>query len=250
MINERMKKDLIALGIKPQDTILMHSSLSSLGYVEGGAETVIDTLLSVLREGTLLVPALSWTTVNKDNPVFDVKNTPSCIGAISEYFRKREGVIRSLHPTHSVCGIGKNAKEILSHHLETNTPVGIRSPFSLLRDYNGKVLMLGCTLRPNTSMHGVEETVDPEPWYVLTKDTTEFTLIDENGKKYVQSYRCHNFGVTKMAQRYERLATVMDIPHGKVLEAECWLVPSKEMWEIGKQKIMEKEEFFVDPYKD
>ena len=242
-----MKNDFIALGIKKDDTVLMHSSLSSLGYVEGGAKTVIDTLLSVLSEGTLLVPCLSYMTVNKENPIFDVKNTPSCIGAISEYFRKREGVIRSLHPTHSVCGIGKNAKAILSKHLDTDTPVGANSPFSLIREYGGKVLMLGCTLRPNTSMHGVEETVTPEPWYVLTKDKTEFTLIDENGKKYVKSYRCHNFGVTQMAQRYERLANAMDIPHGKVLQADCWLIPSKEMWEIGKQKIIEQEEYFVEP---
>ncbi len=246
MINEKMKQDFIDLGIRDDDTILMHSSLSSLGFVDGGAETVIDTLLSVLKNGTLLVPCLSYMTVNRDNPVFDVKNTPSCIGAISEYFRKCEGVIRSLHPTHSVCGIGKNAKEILGHHLDTDTPVGANSPFSLLRKYNGKVLMLGCTLRPNTSMHGVEETA--EPWYVLTKDKTEFTLIDENGKEYRQSYRCHNFGETRMAQRYERLANIMDIPHGKVLEAECWLIPANEMWEKGREKLLSEEEYFVEPY--
>lgn len=51
MINEKMQKDLIALGIKADDTVLMHGSLSSLGFVEGGAETVIDTLLSVLKNG-------------------------------------------------------------------------------------------------------------------------------------------------------------------------------------------------------
>ncbi len=246
MINQKMKADFIALGIKPDDTVLMHSSLSSLGFVEGGAETVIDTLLDTLRDGTLLVPCLSYMTVNKDNPVFDVKNTPSCIGAISEYFRKREGVIRSLHPTHSVCGVGKNAKEMLSHHLETDTPVGENSPFALLPKFDGKVLMLGCTLRPNTSMHGVEETA--EPWYVLTRDKTEFTLIDEDGKETKQSYRCHNFGVTRMAQRYERLANLMEIPHGKVLEADCWLIPAREMWEVGHKKLSEEEEYFVEPY--
>jgi len=76
MINEKMKQDLINLGIKEDDTILMHSSLSALGYVEGGADTVIDTLLSVLKNGTLLIPALSFSSVTKENPVFSVKDFP------------------------------------------------------------------------------------------------------------------------------------------------------------------------------
>ena len=72
-----MAQDLINLGIKKDDTILMHSSLSSLGYIEGGAETVIDTILSVLTEGTLLIPALSYSYVNNENPVFNIKETGS-----------------------------------------------------------------------------------------------------------------------------------------------------------------------------
>ena len=88
----KIADDLKKLGIKEDDTILMHSSLSSLGYVEGGADTVIDALLSVLKNGTLLLPALSYATVNINNPVFSVKDTPTCSGRIPETFRTREGV--------------------------------------------------------------------------------------------------------------------------------------------------------------
>ena len=95
MIHAKMASDLRALGIRPDDTILMHSSLSSLGWVDGGAETVIDTLLDVLSDGTLLVPALSFSSVTPENPHFSAKETKSCVGAISEYFRKRPGVMRS-----------------------------------------------------------------------------------------------------------------------------------------------------------
>ena len=232
----KIADDLKKLGIKEDDTILMHSSLSSLGYVEGGADTVIDALLSVLKNGTLLLPALSYATVNINNPVFSVKDTPTCSGRIPETFRTREGVLRSIHPTHSVCGIGKYAKEILSQHINTDTPV------ALLPKYNGKILMLGCTMAPNTSMHGVEEL--SRPWYLMKPERTTFTLIDENGNEIVKAYECHNF--KGVLQRYARVANLMEVQSGKVLEADCYLIDAKKMWEVAPPVLAEHEEYFID----
>lgn len=243
MINEKMAEDLKNLGIADGNTILMHSSLKSLGYVNGGAETVIDTLLAVLGEdGTLLIPALSFDTVRPNAPVFSYHDTPGCVGAISEYFRKRPGVIRSMHPTHSVCGTGKHASEILGRHTESDTPVGKSSPFALLPEYGGKVLMLGCGLRPNTSMHGVEELTVPP--YLFRDEPVEYTLIDINGKAMKKTYRVHDF--RGVSQRYDRLAEVMDILSGKVLEATAYLIDAQTMWKNGHKKLSENEMFFVD----
>lgn len=242
MINEKMAEDLVNLGIKKDDTILMHSSLSALGYVDGGADSVIDTLLSVLKNGTLLVPSLSFESVTKSNPVFSVNDTPSCIGKISDTFRKRDKVVRSIHPTHSVCGIGKNAVEILSQHTETNTPAGDKSPFALLPKYNGKVLMLGCGLRPNTSMHAIEELTRPD--YLMNKEKTVYTLIDKNGEKTEKAYETHNFA--KTVQRYDRLADVMEITSGYVLEAQCYLIDAAIMWEKANEQYKKDPHYFVD----
>lgn len=244
MIHAKMASDLRALGIRPDDTILMHSSLSSLGWVDGGAETVIDTLLDVLSDGTLLVPALSFSSVTPENPHFSAKETKSCVGAISEYFRKRPGVMRSIHPTHSVCGIGKHAEAMLSRHLETDTPVGTASPFALLPEYGGKVLMLGCGLSPNTSMHGVEELT--KPWYLLTDAPMEYTLTDADGKTFKKAYYRHNFHASKAAQRYSRLADVMEIPSGKVLEATAYLIDAKTMWRVGYETMQQDTDHFID----
>jgi len=60
MVKKALKADLQRFGLQSDDTILIHSSLSSLGYVEGGAETVLDTLQDILWNGTLLVSALSY----------------------------------------------------------------------------------------------------------------------------------------------------------------------------------------------
>lgn len=60
MLNQKLLFQLNELGILPGDIVLVHSSLSALGFVEGGAQTVIDTLLSAVGpQGTLLMPAHS-----------------------------------------------------------------------------------------------------------------------------------------------------------------------------------------------
>lgn len=242
MINEKMLQDFKELGIEKDDTILVHSSLSSLGYVEGGADTVIDTLLAVLSQGTLFFPTLSYNFVTDDNPVFSITETQSCVGCISETFRKRENVIRSMHPTHSVCGLGKYAEEILSQHIEADSPGGRKTPFYLLPKYNGKILMLGCGLKFNTSMHAIEELT--KPWYLLREKKVTYTLIDERGNRTVRDYWRHNF--KGVAQRYDRLAEVMTLESKKVLEADCYLIDSVKMWEIADKCIKEDENYFID----
>ena len=243
MINRQMREDFISLGLKKDDVVLMHSSLSSLGYVEGGADTIIDTLLDVLAEGTLLIPSLTYSIVTEENPKFIQGETPTCIGKISNVFLKREGVIRSLHPTHSVCGIGKYAEEILSQHILTDTPAGALSPFGLLPKYNGKILMLGCGLEPNTSMHAIEEVT--QPWYLLKSQPTVFTLVDYEKNAVQKSYKCHDF--EKVArQRYDRLEVLMPVDKGNVLQATAYLIDAKKMWEVAVPKLEEDEIFFVD----
>lgn len=242
MVNYKMVEDLVNLGIKSDDTLLMHSSLKSLGYVEGGASTVIDSLLYVLSDGTLLIPALSFATVRPETPIFSQTDTPSCVGAISEYFRKMPNVLRSLHPTHSVCAYGKRAYELTLGHIDTTTPVGEKSPFALLPKVGGKILMLGCGLRPNTSMHGVEELTVPP--YLFREKMIEYTITDKDGNTFKKDYRAHNF--KGVGQRYDRLSEIMDIPHGKVLEADAYLIDAKEMWDKAHAKLEENEFFFVD----
>lgn len=161
--------------------------------------------------------------------------------SISELVR---GVIRSIHPTHSVCGIGKNAQAILGRHLETDTPVGALSPFAQLKEYNGKVLMLGCGLAPNTSMHGVEEL--SEPFYLYRPEPVEYEIHKKNGDVIRKSYRVHGFRFYGAEQRYVRLANIMDIPSGKVLEATAYLIDAKTMWKLGHEKLLENERYFID----
>lgn len=228
--------------------MMVHSSLKSFGHVEGGAKTVIDALLSYLSpNATLLMPGLSYIAVNHTSPVFDIRNTPSCVGIIPETFRQMDGVMRSMHPTHSVCGMGKRAKELLLHHHKDHTPCGEHSPFRLLPKVDGYVLMLGCGLRPNTSFHAIEELVEPPYLY---GGKLEYTLINEKGKSEKKEYLTHGFKMTK--QRYDRIAQVLDKPglrFGKVCGAECFLLHAPAMWEAALKKYREDPLYFVDTVK-
>lgn len=244
-MNEILVNDLLTLGVRPGGVLLVHSSLRSLGPLPGGAENAIRALLAALGpQGTLLMPALSYATVRSSRPIFDARQTPSCVGALTEAFRTRPGTLRSIHPTHSVCGTGRLAGELLGSHERDTTPVGPYSPFSHLPGVNGQILFLGCGLRPNTSMHGIEEKIEP-PY--LFADPLDYQITRMDGSYKTMRVRRHGF--QGWEQRYDRLQTVLaepDLRRGRVLQADCDLVESAVMWPAALRALRADPLYFVD----
>jgi aminoglycoside 3-N-acetyltransferase len=149
---EDIIKGLRMLGLRPGDGVVVHSSLSSFGRVEGGADTVVDAILEVIGpEGTLVVP-----TFNYEPEVFDPQETPSVVGAITEAVRKRPNAIRSKHPTHSVAAIGRLADVIVEDHEKVH-PFGRGSALFKLLQANGKILQLGTDMTTCSMVHVAEE---------------------------------------------------------------------------------------------
>ena len=241
-IIKQITDDLYKIGVNPDDTLMVHSSLKSLGWVEGGADTVIKAFMSYLKEGTLLMPALSYNLKKTANSRFSVLHTPGCVGTIPEAFRNYPDVIRSVHPTHSVCAYGKHAAEITARHYLDRTPVGENSPFRQLIKYNGKILMLGCGLEPNTFMHGVEEAVGTP--YVLSSEPTVFLIEYADGNTEEASHITHNF--KDVLQRYDRVEGILPIKRGKILNADSYLMDAAVLWDAAAKKIETEACFFVD----
>lgn len=240
-----LAEDLAALGVRRGGLLLVHSSLSSMGWVRGGAVTVIAGLRQALGpQGTLLMPALSYEYVNAAHPVFDQASTPSCVGVVSECFRTTEGVKRSLAPTHSVCGAGPLAGWILGRHHIDRTPCGAHSPFRAVRDLGGRILFLGCGMRPNTSMHGVEELIEP-PY--LFGGLVRYRLIAGNGARLDSSVRCHAFD--GWAQRYDRVADLLqstELLAGTVRGATAQLVDAAALWDRAAAALRRNPFAFVE----
>ncbi len=242
---KQIASDLRQLGVQEGGTLLVHSSLNSMGRVPLGAETVIQGLLKALGpQGTLLMPALSYEHVTPKSPYFDVRYTPSNIGVIPETFRTRPGTCRSIHPTHSVCGVGPRAGDLLKSHEQDTTPCGPHSPFRRLRDIRGQILMLGCGLRPNTSMHAIEELVEP-PY--LFGDPMSYVLVTADGKSTEKTYSTHGF--RGWTQRYDRVSQILGPPalqEAKVLEAHSHLIEAEALWTAVEEALRLDPLYFVD----
>jgi aminoglycoside 3-N-acetyltransferase len=159
---------------------MVHSSLSRLGHVRGGASTVIEALLDAVGpNGTLVLPTHTWDRPGKGDFSFDVRRTQSCVGTISEHFRGWPGARRSLHPTHSVAAVGRLANEITADHERAATPCGDGTPYARLVDLDADVLFLACDLDSNTLFHTFEAQAGVA--YLLRPAPEEFDIVNDAG---------------------------------------------------------------------
>lgn len=241
----KLRSDLKLMGIREGDVLLVHTSIKGLHAPGLTPDDIIQALQELLTpQGTLLVPALSYATVTRENPSFSVQDTPACIGALPERFRTGFAEYRSVHPTHSVCAWGKMAYSMTAWHKLDTTPVGPHSPFMQLQKVEGKILMLGCSLRPNTFLHGVEEAAGAS--YPLDKVQTEYEIFDGESS-YRKRYTPHRFG--SLQQRYDRIAELLAPPElieGAVLMGKAYLMDAAAVYRAGTAKIREEDKFFVD----
>ena len=142
---DRLVSDLRSIGVKKGDVLMVHSSLSKMGFVENGAVTVVDACLEAIGpEGTLVMPAFAHNTFSKiyldTDPVFDVKHDPSRAGAVTEELRTRPGSLRSFHPTDAVTATGPLASYIVKDHFGQLTPYNTFSPYYRLAEKHACIL--------------------------------------------------------------------------------------------------------------
>lgn len=242
--------DLKKLGLKAGDTVLVHSSLSSIGKVEGGADTVIDTLLEVIgKKGTLLMPSFpagSEHELLRNGLIFDLKTSPSGLGIIPETFRKRKNAIRSLNPTHSIAAIGAQAEEIAAGHEHCNVSAGRNTPFEKLIRTGGKILLLGVTHDSNTTLHFIENT-NGAP--TLSRELFRPLLIDMDGRTHVVPTHPHMPGLRRRYQCVE--SDLLDAgiqKNGKLGNALSRLIDASAMTGIIGGKIQKDPLYLIETF--
>lgn len=183
--------DLRAGGIPPEATVLIHSSMKSIGAVAGGADTVLDVLMAYFgKRGLLVFPTLSHRVVNAETPVFDVSRTPCSTGILPELFRSRPGVLRSLHPTHSVAAFGPDAAAFIAGHERFDSPCPRQSPWGRLYDRDAYIIFLGIPIVSNTTLHGVEEWSDVPG--TLTESRQPLVVLTAEGRSIPVPSRRHS----------------------------------------------------------
>jgi aminoglycoside 3-N-acetyltransferase len=244
---DSLQADFRALGIRSGMVLLVHSSLSAMGWVCGGPVAVVIALQEVLgKTGTLVMPTHStdltepsqwenppvpeswWPVIRATMPAYQPDLTPTrSMGIIAETFRKQKGVLRSAHPHHSFCAYGHQASHITDNH-SLEFGLGEGSPLARIYDLGGFVLLLGVGHDRNTSMHLAEyRAIFPTKHIVRegapistagSRRWTTFENIDLDSSDFEQ-----------IGEDFLRSDVEREVHRAKVGLAKCQLMPQRAM---------------------
>ena len=236
-----LKSDFKRLGVRSGMNIMVHSSLGQIGWVLGGASTVIEALIELLgSQGTIVMPAATpdcllpvlendrmleggRTKVAEEIPLFNVSYTPTTMGVIPETFRKWEGTLRSNHPISSVCAHGPLAKEVVgTHQLELSE--GVNTPYEKVYMHDFKILLLGVGFNRCTMLHfGESKSNHPR----LTK--SHYQILEGGHKKWVEVTDMANDNSTYFPLIGKKFVSLGKVAEAKIGNATSYLLSTKEL---------------------
>lgn len=259
------KSDLIrhlrALGIQPDDTLMVHTSLKSIGVIDPEdkttAEIYIDALKACVPEGLLLIPAHTWAVIQNDGQQFDVRTTLPNIGVVptvavrlaaESYDAGKRDCLRSLHPTHSVVAFGKRAAEYIQDDSLAQTPAPKTGSFGKLYEENAKILLVGVNQGRNTFFHAVDEYLDIP--HRLRDYSVQLTVRDYDGNVTPRTLTRHSHSMSDFFMNYEPyLEQVGAVTFGRVGDALVRVCDARkcthaiaELWKNADHDLCEKDE--------
>ena len=171
----KIREALQSYGDFKTDLLLVHSSLSACGSIDGGPGAVIGALRSWIGDrAALALPTHTWSYPDASGvaPVFDYKSTPSVVGTITNHYWRQPDVVRSQHPSHSIACSGPGAEELIRDHELRETPCGPGTPYLKIAEGNASVLMFGASMESYTLYHTAEDSAEVPYLYM----PQQFTL--------------------------------------------------------------------------
>ena len=247
---QSLARDLRHLGLEAGTTVLVHSSLRSLGWVSGGAVAVVQALMEVITaEGTLVMPTHSgdlsdpagwknppvpqswWTIIRQTMPAFDPRTTPARgMGRIVEVFRTWPDVLRSDHPATSFAAWGKQAAFVTVNHIPDNE-MGDSSPLGRLYDLDGWVLLMGVGYDSNTSFHLAEYRLPG------AKPIRPSAPIIENGQRVWKAYDDIDLDDSTFEQMGADFEAAGHVSTGNVGSAEARFFTQRRAVDFAVQRL-------------
>lgn len=250
---EELVQSFYRLGVREGMTLEVHSSLSSLGYVIGGAQAVVDALLDAVGyQGTIVMPLQDsnnteptfwqnppadpalWDRIRDQIPAFDGKTSDvPFMGAVVENFRRRQGVYTSYHPNSAFAAYGKYAKLICSRH-RLDYSLSKSSPLGQLMQLNAYVLLIGVDYTNCTGMHLGEYRSGVRPVIIqggaietdAGREWVKYLDIDLDSDEFVEPGRqLEDMGLVKQAE---------------IGKASCRLFPLRQAVDITSAYLQKK----------
>jgi len=224
--------DLRKLGLKAGMDVIVHSSLSAIGNVEGGADAVIDALLAVIgKSGTLLMPSFNHRAAQ----VYNLMTTPTTNGAIPDAMWRRKEAVRSAHPTHAVAAIGPKAEEYCRDHIEAGIWAQ-DSPIGKLVHGGGHILTIGTSHHSSSAYHVAEMSV---PCTCIDPFANTDEVVMPDGA--VQKVRGWAFRSEECPVAVHRLDETLDRRglqrRGKVGKEDAELVKAIDLWQVRREHL-------------
>ena len=227
---DELAECLRAVGVRRGDAVLLHSAFSAHFGFEGSIEDLTRVFLDAVGPtGHLLMVSLPYRTSSLDYlgtlKQFDVRKAPSMMGLVSEYFRRRPDVVRSLHPTHPILVHGPQAEDIVAAHPACLFPCGPGSPFDRLLALDGKVVFFNVEFAVFTFFHYLEHLVSADlPFPLYTDRPIEVPVIDRAGDRATVTTHVYSreaigrrrFVVLETELRRRHLITTRRIGNGEV----------------------------------
>lgn len=242
---ECLIRDLKALGLAPGDMVYVHTAMGKIGWIEGGAETLIDAFLAVLGpEGTLAAPTHTFAFVDTGAPPFAVNTTPTDLGKFPEALRQRKNALRSGHASHSSAAIGPRAAFLTENH-DPSHALAEASPLHRLYTAGGKVLLLGVTHTRNTILH-LAESLAGVPYTRLPYDASwgpSLHALDAQGQ--VRRYTQREFpGCSSGFDRIDPLLPKDSYTRGTVGNADAQLLAAGPLVDAAVAALRRDPGFF------
>lgn len=235
LTKNKLVEEFKEIGIREGMVLVVHTSLRNIGYIEGGPEVVIESLLEILGdEGTLVMPSMT-----SGEELFDPKTTPTDdMGIVAETFWRMPGVLRSIHPNSAFAAYGKHAYEIVAEH-PIDQPEGIKSPIGKVFQLDGRILLLGVSHDANTTIH-LAESLNEVPY---RKYST--MLISNEGKVeeievLLINHCCQNFKKIESLLKEKGYLTVQRIGNGI-----CQFMKASDVVEVASEELKKNPYYFL-----
>jgi aminoglycoside 3-N-acetyltransferase len=234
--SDMLKNKLREMGIQETDTLLVHSNFNPDSGFKGSPLDMVNALVELVgTEGNLLMVSIPFRGSSYDylklNKPFYIKKTISMMGMVTELFRRKEGVLRSLHPTHPVLACGKDSEWLIADHEKCLYPCGIGSPFDKFRQLKGKILFFDVGFGAITFFHYVEDiTKDKLPFNVYNDTPFSVTAYDENNNKHIIETYAFSKDIIRGARKLEEEMSKRNlIKKGRVGNSRFLLVNTEDV---------------------
>ena len=240
---------LQSCGTFQTDLLFVHSSLSACGSIDGGPGTVVKALRSWISDrAALAMPTHTWSYPDATGvaPIYDYQSTPSVVGTITNYYWRQPGIVRSLHPSHSLACNGPRAEALCGKHEYFETPCGVGTPYHQIAQGNTSVLMFGATMESYTLFHTAEDEAKV-PYLYVPEQVTLRTKKKDGSVQPVRMWRQDMSITRRFAARTDWLVGEGLLVKRKLGLGELLFVPStRVLHETMVTKLREDPLFLID----